>query len=230
MIWAVIPAAGRGARTGCAIPKQYQALLGRPMMHYALDVLSEHPDIDGIMLALAADDARWQGVVGWRSKTLRTCIGGAERSDSVLAAITALGDVLGSDDHVLVHDAARPCLRAEDLHSLIEQAGMHPVGAVLAGRMRDTVKRSDASDLVAGTLDRGLLWRAFTPQMFPACSLKRALEHARQEHAVITDESSAMERLGLSPLLVEGSDDNIKVTVAGDFALAEAILKARNPD
>lgn len=230
MIWSIIPAAGRGARSGCAAPKQYQTLLGRPMIDYALDVLSGHPDIDGIMLAVAADDTRWQGVDGWRNKTLRTCIGGAERSDSVLAAITALGDVLGSDDHVLVHDAARPCLRPEDLHNLIEQAGGHPVGAVLAGRMRDTVKRSDASDLVAGTLDRGLLWRAFTPQMFPALSLKRALEHARQEHAVITDESSAMERLGLSPLLVEGSDDNIKVTVAGDFALAEAILKARNPD
>jgi 2-C-methyl-D-erythritol 4-phosphate cytidylyltransferase len=96
--------------------------------------------------------------------------------------------------------------------------------------MRDTVKLSDASGLVTGTLERDRLWRAFTPQMFPALSLRRALEHARQEHAVITDESSAMERLGLSPLLVEAHDDNIKVTVAGDFALAEAILKARNPD
>lgn len=230
MIWAIIPAAGRGTRTGSGTPKQYQSLLGRPMIYYALDVLSGHPDIDGIMLALAADDARWQGIGNWRSKPLRTCAGGAERSDSVLAAITALEDVLGPDDHVLVHDAARPCLRAEDLHNLIEQAGVHPVGALLAGKMRDTVKRSDASGLVTGTLERGLLWRAFTPQMFPARSLQRALEHARQEHAIISDESSAMERLGLSPLLVEAPDDNIKVTVAGDFALAEAILKARNPD
>ena len=230
MIWAIIPAAGRGSRSGSDIPKQYQSLLGRPMIHYALDVLSAHPDIDGIILALAADDARWLAVDSWRGKPLRTCIGGAERSDSVLAAITALDDVLGRDDHVLVHDAARPCLRPEDLHNLIEQAGAHPVGALLAGSMRDTVKLSDASGLVTGTLERDRLWRAFTPQMFPARSLQRALEHARQEHAMITDESSAMERLGLSALLVEGQDDNIKVTVAGDFALAEAILKARNPD
>jgi 2-C-methyl-D-erythritol 4-phosphate cytidylyltransferase len=82
---------------------------------------------------------------------------------------------------------------------------------------------------VEGTLDRSVLWRAFTPQMFPAQSLKRALEHAHQERAIITDESSAMERLGLSPLLVEGSDENIKVTISGDFALAEAILNSRNP-
>lgn len=228
MIWAIIPAAGRGTRTGSETPKQYQDLLGRPMIHFALDVLSAHPDIDGIILALAADDARWQDVGDWRGKPLRTCLGGTERSDSVLAAIAALGDVLGPDDHVLVHDAARPCLRQEDLHNLIEQASAHPVGALLAGKMRDTVKRSDDSGLVAGTLERSLLWRAFTPQMFPARSLQRALEHARQEHAIITDESSAMERLGLSPLLVEAPDDNIKVTVAGDFALAEAILKARS--
>lgn len=229
MIWAIIPAAGSGSRSGSIIPKQYQTLLGRPMIHYALDVLSDHPDIDGIMLALSADDMRWQGVTSWRSTPLRSCIGGMQRSDSVLAAISALDDVLGKDDHVLVHDAARPCLSAQDLNQLIEQAVDHPVGALLAGRIKDTVKRADTSGLVEGTLDRSVLWRAFTPQMFPARSLKRALEHAHQEHAIITDESSAMERLGLSPLLVEGSDENIKVTIAGDFALAEAILNSRNP-
>ena len=137
-------------------------------------------------------------------------------------------DVLSKDDFVLVHDAARPCLRFEDLNNLIEQASQHPVGALLAGKMKDTVKRADQESLVEGTLDRSLLWRAFTPQMFSAISLQRALQHAKQEGVQITDESSAMERLGLSPLLVEGSDDNIKVTLASDFALAEAILSARN--
>jgi 2-C-methyl-D-erythritol 4-phosphate cytidylyltransferase len=199
------------------------------MIHYVLDVLSGHPDIDGIMLALAADDVRWKDISMWRNTPLRCCLGGMQRSDSVLAAITALDDVLAKDDHVLVHDAARPCLGAEDLNRLIEQAVDHPVGALLAGRIKDTVKRADTSGLVEGTLDRSVLWRAYTPQMFPARSLKCALEHAHQERAIITDESSAMERLGLSPLLVEGSDENIKVTIAGDFALAEAILNSRNP-
>lgn len=228
MIWAIVPAAGTGSRIGSVVPKQYQQIAGKPMLHHALDVLSEHPDIDGIILALANQDLRWQGISAWRNKPLRTCLGGAERSDSVLSAINALADVLSNDDFVLVHDAARPCLRFEDLHQLIQLASAHPVGALLAGKIKDTVKRSDSSAHVEGTIDRRSLWRAFTPQMFPAISLQRALQHAKQEHAVITDESSAMERLGLSPLLVEGADDNIKVTLASDFTLAEAILKARD--
>lgn len=228
MIWAIVPAAGTGTRSGLDIPKQYQLLLGKPMLHHVLDVLSSHPDIDGICLALAAEDTRWVGVHKWHSKILRTCIGGAERSESVLLAITSLQDVLGKEDFVLVHDAARPCLSFDDLNQLIQSASAHPVGALLAGKIKDTVKRADHESQVEGTLDRSLLWRAFTPQMFPAISLHRALEHAKQEGVPITDESSAMERLGLSPLLVEGSDDNIKVTLASDFALAEAILSARN--
>ncbi len=229
MIWAIVPAAGTGSRSGSAIPKQYQALAGQPMLHHVLDVLCQHPDIDGIILALSAEDTHWQGITMWRNKALRTCIGGAERSDSVLLAINALADVLvGAEDFVLVHDAARPCLRFEDLHQLIQLASVHPVGALLAGKIKDTVKRSDSSAQVEGTIDRRLLWRAFTPQMFPLKSLQRALQHAKQEGVAVTDESSAMECLGLSPLLVEGADDNIKVTLASDFALAEAILKARN--
>lgn len=227
MIWAIIPAAGNGSRSGAGIPKQYRPLLGKPMIEYSLDVLAQHPDIDGIILALAEDDARWQRISQWRNTPLRSCVGGMRRSDSVLAAINALDDVVHNDTWLLVHDAARPCLRAEDLNRLIEAACVHPVGGLLAGHMKDTVKRGDADHQVEGTLDRSALWRAFTPQLFPARSLKRALQHALQENAEITDESSAMERLGLSPLLVDGADDNIKVTVPEDFAFAEAILRAR---
>ena len=228
MIWAIIPAAGSGSRSGSDIPKQYRPLMGKPMIEHVLDVLAQHPDIDGFMLALAPDDERWQGIEMWRNKPLRTCTGGMRRSDSVLAGIAALSDDLSNDSWALVHDAARPCLRLEDLNRLIEAACMHPVGGLLAGRMKDTVKRGDADNQVEGTLDRSALWRAYTPQLFPARSLQRALQHAHQENADITDESSAMERLGLSPLLVPGADDNIKVTGPEDFALAEAILTARN--
>lgn len=227
MIWAILPAAGTGSRSGSTLPKQYRPVLGRPMIEHAMDVLAAHPDIDGLMLALAPDDRRWDGITHWRNKPLRTCVGGAERRDSVLTALDALAEACGADDWALVHDAARPCLRFEDLHRLIESATAHPVGGLLAGRMKDTVKRAGADAQVQDTLDRAPLWRAFTPQLFPARSLRRALQHAAQENAVITDESSAMERLGLSPLLVEGADDNIKVTLPGDFAFAEAILAAR---
>lgn len=228
MIWAILPAAGTGSRSGSVLSKQYRPLLGRPMIEYAMDTLAAHPDIDGLVLALAPDDRRWDGVTHWHNKPLRICLGGAERRDSVLAALDALADAgSGPDDWALVHDAARPCLRFDDLHRLIESATAHPVGGLLAGRMKDTVKRADADAHVQGTLDRTTLWRAFTPQLFPARSLRRALQHAVQEDAVITDESAAMERLGLSPLLVEGADDNIKVTLPDDFAFAEAILAAR---
>ena len=228
MIWAIIPAAGNGSRSGCDVPKQYRPLLGKPMIEHVLDVLAQHPDIHGIMLALAPGDDRWQSVKMWRNKPLRTCAGGQRRSDSVLAGIVSLREVLSPDAWILVHDAARPCLRLEDLNRLIEAACVHPVGGLLAGRMTDTVKRGDAYNQVEGTLDRSMLWRAHTPQLFPARSLQHALQHAHQENADITDESSAMERLGLSPLLVQGADDNIKVTGPEDFALAEAILTTRN--
>ncbi|MFM6987614.1 MAG: 2-C-methyl-D-erythritol 4-phosphate cytidylyltransferase, partial [Arenimonas sp.] len=132
MIWAILPAAGTGSRSGSALPKQYRPVLGRPMIEHAMDVLAAHPDIDGLMLALAPDDRRWDGVTHWNGKPLRTCLGGAERRDSVLAALDALADGLGPDDWALVHDAARPCLRFEDLHRLIESASAHPVGGLLA--------------------------------------------------------------------------------------------------
>ena len=228
MIWAVIPAAGSGMRSGSDIPKQYRPLLGKPMIEYSLDILAQHPDIDGIILALAPDDARWQHISQWFNTPLRTCLAGMRRSDSVLPAIEALADVVHNDTWLLVHDAARPCVRFEDLNRLIEAACVHPVGGLLAGPMKDTVKRGDADHQVEGTLDRSTLWRAFTPQLFPARSLKRALQHAHQEHAEITDESGAMERLGLSPLLVAGADDNIKVTLPEDFMFAEAILRGRS--
>jgi 2-C-methyl-D-erythritol 4-phosphate cytidylyltransferase len=228
VIWAIIPAAGSGQRSGSEVPKQYRELLGKPMIEYAMDVLAQHPDVVGLVLALASDDVRWNGVSHWRGKPLRTCIGGAQRSMSVLAGIKALADLPAQDSWALVHDAARPCLRAEDLHRLIESACAHPVGGLLAGRMKDTVKRADNDAQVTGTIDRTVLWRAYTPQLFPMRSLERALQHAHQEQAGITDESSAMERLGLSPLLVEGADDNIKVTLPEDFAMAEAILAARS--
>ena len=228
MIWAIVPAAGSGSRSGSGVPKQYRELLGKPMLHHVLDVLCSHPDINGLMLALAPGDGHWQGIDSWRGRPLRTCIGADTRSGSVLAALQALQDALGNEAQVLVHDAARPCLRSEDLAHLLESAAAHPVGALLAGRMCDTVKFAGDDALVSGTLDRRPLWRAFTPQVFPAHSLRRALEHARQEQVEVSDESAAIERLGLSPLLVEGANDNIKVTVAADFALAEAILQSRS--
>ena len=219
-----MPAAGRGARFGSETPKQYLTLAGRPLIEHSLRALLGHPEVDGVMVAISPSDPYW---AGWREmlgKPIYTCIGGAERADSVMAALQALPATVSEDQWVLVHDAARPCLRAVDLTRLIAMGQADPVGALLATPVRDTVKRSDNQSRSLRTEPREQLWRAQTPQMFRRGGLTRALGAALKAGVVITDEAMAMERLGLKPRLVEGSDDNIKVTTPADLALAEFIL------
>ena len=230
MIWVVVPAAGSGARFGAGLPKQYQQLAGRPMIAHTLARLLAHPAIEGAMVAIAADDIHWAMLAMRLDKPLLACEGGADRADSVLAAVRALPDSVADDALVLVHDAARPCVRRSDLDRLIDAAQNDPVGALLALPLRDTLKRGDAQARVLATEPREQLWRAQTPQAFRRGALTRALEQARADGVAITDDAMAMERLGLQPLLVEGSEDNIKVTVTADLALAERILAAQRSE
>jgi len=153
-----------------------------------------------------------------------TCVGGTERADSVLAGLMALPGTVDDDQWVLVHDAARPCLRALDLARLLTVGQADPVGALLAAPVRDTLKRADHLGHSQATEPRDWLWRALTPQLFRRGGLTRALQAALRAGVKITDEAMAMERLGLRPCLVEGSEDNIKVTTQGDLPLAEFIL------
>jgi 2-C-methyl-D-erythritol 4-phosphate cytidylyltransferase len=142
----------------------------------------------------------------------------------VLSGLRALPDSVREKDWVLVHDAARPCLRHDDLDRLLDHGSVHDVGAILAAPVRDTLKRANAAGGIECTEARERLWRAMTPQLFRRASLQRALEAAIDAGAAVTDEASALERLGLSPLLVEGAEDNIKVTTSVDLALAEFLL------
>lgn len=225
MTWAIMPAAGRGSRFGAGTPKQYLTVAGLTLIEHSLRALLGHPEVDGVMVALSPDDPFW---AGWREmdgKPIYTCLGGAQRADSVLAALHALPATISEDQWVLVHDAARPCLRAVDLSRLLALGCAEPVGAILAAPVRDTLKRADAESRSSMTEPREALWRALTPQLFRRGGLTRALESAMRVGANITDEAMAMERLGLKPLLVEGSEDNIKVTTPADLALAEFILK-----
>jgi len=222
--WVVVPAAGRGTRVGGEIPKQYLNLIGRPLIRHTLERVAAHPRVSGLMIALAADDARWPGWRELKGKPVHTCVGGGERADSVLAGLRALPAAVQGKDWVLVHDAARPCLRREDLDRLLDFGGAHDVGAILAAPVRDTLKRGDARGAIVGTEPREALWRALTPQMFRRAALERALEAASVAGVAVTDEAMAMERLGLKPLLVEGAEDNIKVTTPADLALAEFLL------
>ena len=132
-----------------------------------------------------------------------------------------------ADDFVLVHDAARPNLGREDLAQLLERGRNDPVGAILAAPVRDTLKRAGDDGGIDGTEPRERLWRAQTPQLFRRLQLTRALEAARDGGLAVTDESMAMERQGHRPLLVEGREDNLKVTTPADLALFEFILSRR---
>jgi 2-C-methyl-D-erythritol 4-phosphate cytidylyltransferase len=223
-IWAVIPAAGRGTRFGGDIPKQYLEAAGKPLITHALDALLSHERIEGVVVALAADDARWPGWTSLHGKPVLRCNGGGARADSVLAALHALPAKLTNDTLVLVHDAARPNLRASDIERLVDAASNCEDGAILAAPVRDTLKRAGADSRIASTEPRERLWRALTPQAFRRASLTLALERARVDGVVVTDEAMAMERMGARPMLVEGREDNIKVTTPADLMLVEFLL------
>ena len=220
-LWAIVPAAGRGARFGGELPKQYVEVAGMPLIAHTLHALSSHPGVAGIVVVLAPDDARWPGWRELAGKPVITCRGGEARADSVLAGLAALPDGVRPDDFVLVHDAARPNLSADDLSALLERGRNDPVGAILAAPLRDTLKRAGDDGGIDGSEPRERLWRALTPQLFRRLQLARALEAARDAGIVVTDESMAMERQGMRPLLVEGREDNLKVTTPADLAYFE---------
>ena len=218
--WAVIPAAGVGRRVGAPIPKQYLDLAGRRVIDHSLSVFVQHPAIDGTVVALDSNDEHWPATEFAGHPSVQRCDGGAERCHSVLNALDALPEHAAEQDWVLVHDAARPCLRREDLDRLLEMVQLDPVGGILAVPVRDTMKRADGSERIAKTESRDGLWHAFTPQMFRLGLLRRVLGQAIEQGLLVTDDASAVELAELAPLLVEGHADNIKITRPEDLPLA----------
>lgn len=218
----IIAAAGKGLRMGAGVSKQYLPLAGRPLLAETLGRwLALAPR--QIVLVVAADDEQWHGVAGVEHCRLVT--GGASRAASVLQGLRALqaDTSAAASDWVLVHDAARPCVRAADILRLLAAVQGSDVGGLLGVPVIDTVKQVRAGVVVASP-DRQQLWLAQTPQIFRLGLLHRALLQASAAPIEITDEASAIEALGLQPIMVEGSRDNIKVTNAGDLALAEYYL------
>ena len=226
-IWAVVPAAGRGTRFGGATPKQYLVAGDRVLLAHTLEALLSHPAVAGAMVVIAENDADWPGWVTLADKPILTCAGGATRAESVLAGLQALPEDVRADEFVLVHDAARPNLAAADLGRLLEVGRNDPVGAILAAPVRDTLKRAGDDGGIDGTEPRARLWCALTPQLFRRHQLARALQEAAAAGVEITDEAMAMERQGLRPLLVEGNEDNFKVTTPADLSRFEFELSRR---
>ncbi len=218
---AVVPAAGVGSRMAADRPKQYLSIAGKTILEHTIDRLLSHPAIQHVVIAITPSDPYFADLPLGLDPRITVVDGGAERADSVFAGLAKVPN----DSWVLVHDAARPCLRQSDLQNLIDAALHSDCGAILASPVRDTMKRGNGEQGIANTVDRSDLWHALTPQMFKAEELREALQTALRDGAMVTDEASALEHCGKTPRLVKGRADNIKVTQPEDLALAEFYLQ-----
>lgn len=219
--WALIPCAGIGSRAGGAGPKQYQPLLGTPLVLHTLAAMTQVSEVHQTLVVVAPGDHFLDSLA--LTFTVLPC-GGDTRAQTVLNGLLALSQLGARDnDWVLVHDAARCLITPSQVQRLIDACRDDPVGGLLAIPLPDTLKQS-TQGRVSHTLERADKWLAQTPQMFRLGRLRQALQSLGQ---VATDEASAIEAQGHSPLLVQGSAQNFKVTYPEDFALAEAVLQSR---
>jgi len=212
------------------IPKQYLPLHGQTVIEHALDVLFACERINGIVLALSPDDDHWPALETlYAGHILVRVDGGRERCHSVLNALSQLAEQADTADWVLVHDAARPCLRTTDVDALIDALAPESDGGLLGVPVSDTMKRTQADGSITETVSRKHLWHAQTPQLFRLGQLRETLEQTIARDLLVTDEAAAMEQAGYHPQLVHGHADNIKITVPEDLVLAEFYLGQRKP-
>lgn len=224
---ALIPAAGVGARFGAGKPKQYVEINGKTVLRHTVNIFLNHPQIDYTAVILAPDDTVFQTAsTDSPAKFGVFRVGGQTRAETVRNGLYELvvQGIAAADDNILVHDAARCCLPAAALSRLIEQAGAAEQGGILAVPVADTLKRADDANRIAATVSRAALWQAQTPQLFQTALLQRALSAADLDG--ITDEASAVEAIGIRPLLVEGDTRNLKLTLPQDEHLVRLLLQA----
>lgn len=224
-LWGLVPCAGNGSRSGAAGPKQYAVLGGRAMVLHTLQALAAVERLAGIQVVVSAGDTFFESAPKLQgAPVFVAACGGATRASSVFNGISALlAQGAQLHDWVLVHDAARCLITPADVNRLIDACQHDAVGGLLALKLPDTLKQ-ERGGRVATTVDRSDKWLAQTPQMFRLGALQAALQAAGD---AVTDEASALEFVGQSPKLVEGSAQNFKVTYPQDFALAAAVLAAR---
>jgi 2-C-methyl-D-erythritol 4-phosphate cytidylyltransferase len=230
--FALIACAGSGSRAIDATPgndqhssssKQYRRIAGKSLVAHTLAAFAQVRRLAGTLVVVSPDDNYFDSAERGAFDVVRC--GGQTRAGSVLNGLRALQDGGAEpNDWVLVHDAARCLVTSEQIDLLIDTCANDKIGGLLAHRVPDTLKTADG-ERVTATVNRADKWLAQTPQMFRLSMLIDAL---RTAGSVVTDESSAIERLGLAPKLVAGSAENFKVTYPEDFRLAEAILQARS--
>ena len=221
--WAIIPASGVGQRMQAELPKQYLKFIDKTIIEHTLDRILSHDSIAGAVVVLNPDDKHWVNLNYKSSKPLIIATGGRQRQHSVYNGLQALHSHIHEDCYALVHDAVRPLVSHRDISALIDTAQQHSDGALLAVPVVDTLKHQDDAGNIDQTVSRSGLWRAFTPQVFRASLLSKALEYVRENSCDITDDASAIETIGLKPKLVLGSVENIKITLPEDLMLARQI-------
>jgi len=218
-------------------PKQYLTIQSRTILEHTIACFQGVDAVSGILVVHGAGDSYWQDIEmrllasGVRAPFLQSTVGGAERSDTVMMGLNYLSEEMGlnKDQWVMVHDAARPCLREHDLMELLRLRESGGDGGILASSVKDTMKRATSDNqLISHTESREKLWHALTPQLFRLGALQSAFRSVMHDPEVkITDEASAMEYAGASVALVEGASDNIKLTTPSDLPLIEFLLQQK---
>jgi len=209
------------------VPKQYLNLNGRPIIETSLARIGSLNYVRQIAVMINPDDTVWPTLGLEKNPKIVCQFGGENRYQSVLYGLRYLKSQAQDDDWVLVHDAARPCVRRKDIDNLFEQIADHPVGGLLGAPVDNTMKLVDESQEIVATVDRVNVWSAFTPQAFRFRLLLDALEAVDKSEKTVTDEATAVEGLGHRPKMVLGNRDNIKITHPDDLGLAAQILSAQ---
>ncbi len=222
---AVLLAAGRSTRMGGPERKPFLELGGRTVLARCCEAFAQVPSVTETVVVAGADQVtRVEELVA--PYGARVVEGGDQRTDSVRAGVAAVSQEAGV---ILIHDAARPFVRPQRIEQVAALAAQRGA-ALLAVRVRDTVKVSTDDCEVSKTLDRERLWAAQTPQGFDAARLREVLERAAEDGFTPTDDAALFERYGGAVPLVEGDADNIKLTTQADLALGAAILRAREEE
>ncbi|MBT6596490.1 MAG: 2-C-methyl-D-erythritol 4-phosphate cytidylyltransferase [Nitrospina sp.] len=227
-VCAIIPAGGQGTRMGGTVPKQFQALRGKPILHYTLRALQESELIDSLVLVVPEKELK-NARADWLERPLivkQVVVGGEKRQDSVFNGYQALPT---DTDIVLVHDGVRPFLSREMIQETIHTAGKFGA-AITAIPVHDTLKQVDDSGLVQRTVEREGLWRVQTPQAFRYDLLGEAFRNAQADSFYGTDEAALIEHLGQEVRVVDGSEWNLKITRQEDLVLGESIVAKLFPE
>ena len=221
---AILVAAGKGARMGASVDKLFLNVAGRPVVAHTWRRFEEAECIGEIILVVRRGRREKFEALAAKchfQKPFRIVFGGKERQDSVWNGLEALSPAV---EVVAIHDAARPCVSEELIEATVNRA-LESGAAVAAQAVTDTIKESADGRLIRRTLDRSKLWSVQTPQTFRVEIIRRAIEAARQNNLVFTDDTAACELIGQRVQLVTGRAPNPKVTVPGDLPLVEALLR-----